>query len=161
MVKYLPLPEDADYLVGSDGSVWSRKRGRWRRLNPAELRGYPRVTICTGGKHLNSYVHQLVALVFLGPVPQGQEVRHRDGNRGNCRRSTLQYGTRKQNHADKKRHGTNPEGVRNNNAKLTAEAARDVRGRKGTEPLIVTARRHGISKANVSLIQNHKIWTHI
>ena len=46
------------------------------------------------------YVHQVVALAFIGPCPNGQVVRHLDDNQLDNRLANLAYGTPKQNMAD-------------------------------------------------------------
>ncbi|MGO9080384.1 MAG: NUMOD4 motif-containing HNH endonuclease [Streptosporangiaceae bacterium] len=61
--------------------------------------GYPCVTI--GGKR--AAVHRLVAAAFLGPCPPGQEVRHKDDDRGNPAAVNLVYGTHRDNERDKRR----------------------------------------------------------
>ncbi|MDX3713446.1 HNH endonuclease signature motif containing protein [Streptomyces europaeiscabiei] len=53
-------------------------------------------------------MHQIVAAAFLGPRPDGHDVRHLDGNPLNSALSNLSYGTRSENELDKARHGTNP-----------------------------------------------------
>lgn len=71
--------------------------------------GYPSVVLGRGNTRL---VHRLVAEAFIGPPLNGQEVRHKDGSRVNCVHGNLEYGTRAQNIADAKRHGTYQEGRR-------------------------------------------------
>ena len=53
-------------------------------------------------------VHSLVAEAFIGPCPEGMEVRHRNGDQTNSRLSNLTYGTHADNMQDAIRHGTNP-----------------------------------------------------
>lgn len=54
-------------------------------------------------------VAHLVALVFLGPRPEGMEVCHTNGIRQDDRLSNLYYGTPTENKYDSVRHGTHPE----------------------------------------------------
>lgn len=59
--------------------------------------------------HLNGIarsVHSVVAAAFIGPRPNGYEVRHINGQPGDCRAANLEYGTRSENAEDSKRHGT-------------------------------------------------------
>lgn len=51
-------------------------------------------------------VHVAVALAFLGPRPEGLDIRHLDGDPTNAHASNLAYGTKLENEADKWRHGT-------------------------------------------------------
>jgi molybdenum cofactor biosynthesis enzyme MoaA len=52
------------------------------------------------------YVHHLVAELFIGPRPEGHQVRHFDGNSANNAATNLRYGTQSENELDKVRHGT-------------------------------------------------------
>lgn len=58
-----------------------------------------------GASH-KGYIHRMVAGAFLGECPEGQEVRHLDGNAANNHVSNLRYGTRSENMHDKVAHGT-------------------------------------------------------
>lgn len=49
------------------------------------------------------YVHQLIAVQYLGPRPAGLKLRHLDDDRTNARLSNLAYGTDQQNRDDRKR----------------------------------------------------------
>lgn len=67
-----------------------------RILSQALRDGYPRVNL-----HGKAYtVHRLVAAAFLGPCPEGMEVRHLDGNKVNNRAENLAYGTHRENVLD-------------------------------------------------------------
>jgi hypothetical protein len=68
------------------------------------------------------YIHQAVALHFLGPRPSGNVVRHLDGNRYNNHVSNLCYGTPEQNYLDTITHKTH-KGENNGRAKLNATSA--------------------------------------
>lgn len=81
---------------------FSYKKGRELRPGLAST-GYPCVVL---GRGNTQNVHVLVALAFIGPCPVGCEVRHIDGSRDNPRADNLQYGTRKENIEDARRHGS-------------------------------------------------------
>lgn len=59
-----------------------------------------------GGKRTQRLVHRLVLAAFVGPCPEGMEVRHVDGNPRNNHVGNLAYGTHSENERDKVRHGT-------------------------------------------------------
>lgn len=107
------------YLVSADGIITSLK---WRE--PRVLRqtvgkkGYCKVSV--DGK--NQYVHRLIWEAWVGPVPEGKQVRHYDGNPQHNWLDNLRLGDQKQNEADKTRHGTRPLGEGHANSLLTAEA---------------------------------------
>src|SRR5205809_898070 len=112
MEKWLPVPGFDQYEISDLGRVRSLYRAP-RILNPAMTNGYHRLNL---GRARLVYVHQLVAQVFIGPCPDGQEVRHLDGCRTNNQASNLAYGTRADNIHDAKRHGT----LQNGNQPKTA-----------------------------------------
>ncbi|WP_418344921.1 NUMOD4 motif-containing HNH endonuclease [Rhodococcus pyridinivorans] len=53
-------------------------------------------------------VHALVAEAFLGPRPDGHEIRHLDGNPSNNQVTNLAYGTRTDQRFDDVRNGVHP-----------------------------------------------------
>jgi len=64
--------------------------------------GYP--AVCLGGVHTVP-VHRLVLLAFVGPLPDGLETRHLDGNPENNHLSNLCYGSASDNTNDMYSHG--------------------------------------------------------
>lgn len=115
--EWRPVPGyEQTYLVSSLGRIQSLPRGttagRIMRQQVGQ-QGYPMVTLCQDAQVVHRKVHRLVALAFLGPVPDGQEVRHKDGDCGNPQARNLCYGTRADNTLDMVAHG------RHNNARKT------------------------------------------
>jgi hypothetical protein len=51
--------------------------------------------------------HRMVMAAFVGPVPDGQEICHRNGDRDDNRLANLRYDTHSENELDKVVHGTN------------------------------------------------------
>jgi hypothetical protein len=113
-------------VVGFEGTYDVSNIGRVRRvagshqcpagriLGQAEgNRGHLSVSLSLEGHRHTRWVHRLVLAAFVGPCPQGMEVRHLDGDPKNNAVQNLAYGTRSENELDKVRHGTH------NNAKKT------------------------------------------
>lgn len=111
------VPEsDNFYLANRRGLVFSV---RSRKVLKTSKGKYPRVTIRQKGKLKNCYVHDLIALTFIGPKPKGFEVCHTNGNGRDCRSKNLRYGTRRENALDRRKHGTQcPKGIANKLCKL-------------------------------------------
>lgn len=109
MTNWRPVPGfEGLYQVSDSGEVLSTPRLRTRGGILKQYRnskGYPAVTLHKNGKQRRYGVHQLVALAFFGPRPDGQEVRHLDGNPQNRNVTNLAYGTRTQNGLDRVAHG--------------------------------------------------------
>lgn len=107
-------------------------------------------------------VSRLVLMAFVGPCPAGKEACHKNGNPSDNRLSNLYWGTRTDNMADAKRHGTDNEGERNGMSKLTEDDVRRIRsevaaGRTQTE----VAREYGVHQSLISNIVRHRRWSHV
>lgn len=120
------------YIVTRDGRVFSVGHN-WRGYGEREMRltpnadGYPSVRLTIGGKRTRLAVHRLVAREYLPPRPSpAHEVRHLDGDRTNNRVTNLAWGTRKENAADRERHGRTYRGERHHStiARKARETAR-------------------------------------
>lgn len=97
-----------DYMVSDLGRVKSAQRiivrnNGWpqtvkERILKASCDewGYPQVSI----DRKTIKVHRAVALAFMGARPDGEEIRHLDGNPANCNLSNLSYGTHSENVLD-------------------------------------------------------------
>lgn len=138
------------------------KRLRERILKQQDREGYPSVALHLDGETLRLDVHRLVARAFHGPCPEGQETRHRDGNRSNPHRDNLVYGTRAENVADAIEHGTFTRGENNGAAKLTnarvATIKRQILDGARTTAL---AREHGVSPQAICDIKHERNWAHV
>lgn len=107
------------YEVSSMGNVRSCEREhtyldkrlglvtRRRKSQPIAQGGniYLSVSLSIDGVHSRHLTHKLVAEAFVGPRPDGLEVRHLNGKAHDNRASNLCYGTKKENAADRDVHG--------------------------------------------------------
>ena len=96
------------YEVSSEGRLCKvfKTRIDARLLNPTRNKRYLRAGLWKDGVQRNIYVHVLVAAAFIGPRPEGLEVRHLNGVHTDNRVSNLQYGTKGENRQDSIKHGT-------------------------------------------------------
>ena len=111
--RWLPVPGYPDYEVSDLGRVWSYSRdarGRLMKQSPNSRYGYPMVDLWVSGSRKRRAVHVFLAAAFIGPCPEGQEVRHLDGNPAHCVLSNLTYGTHAENMLDTQEHGTHNNG---------------------------------------------------
>lgn len=107
--QWRPVSGFPAYEVSDLGRVLSHRRGKPRLLRmTAAAKGYRLVKLSEAGARRTVAVHLLVAEAFHGPRPEGQEVRHLDGDPANNRLDNLRYGTRSENTYDAVRHGTHP-----------------------------------------------------
>lgn len=99
------------YEVSDQGRVRSLRNTRGRPapprlLKPSPICGYPTVSLSVSRVIKKRAVHALVAEAFIGPRREGQQTRHRDGDRSNPRLTNLCYGSQSDNMQDAVRHGT-------------------------------------------------------
>jgi len=86
--------------------VGRTRRSKGRVLTPGVMSsGYLLVVLCVTSTQTSHLVHRLVASAFLGPCPEGHEVRHGPTGKHDNRAKNLQYGTRSDNYKDKIRDG--------------------------------------------------------
>ena len=98
-----------DYYAGSDGNIYTTKisprynpNGDLRVLRPRiHPSGYLYYGLFVGKgpnkQRLWRRGHRLVAETFLGKIPKGKEVNHKDGDKHNNHPSNLEYMTRSEN----------------------------------------------------------------
>lgn len=110
------------YRVNNRGDVWSLPRATTRggilKHVITKANGYHWVSPSMNGAQRPREVHKIVMEAFVGPCPEGLEVRHLDGDPGNncwapgseeetvAAGGNLIYGTHSENMQDKHRHGT-------------------------------------------------------
>ncbi len=111
------------------------------------------------------FAHRVVWELAHGPLKPRECVCHHCDNPSCVRLSHLFIGPPKINTQDmwQKGRGRIPHysGEKNNQAKLTEEAVRDIRARRGTTLQAVLAREYGVYQSTISFIQLRKSWKHI
>lgn len=115
MTLWRPVPEWVGYYeVSDDGRVRSVSRPSSRgRITGRILRtsvtpkGYHMVTFTRPGVRRTYSVHRLVGQAFLGPIPDGMQTCHNDGDKDNNTAGNLRYDTQAANELDKRLHGGN------------------------------------------------------
>jgi hypothetical protein len=149
--------------------------GRLRRTSPGKgatvgrirkvrlLNGYPAYWIKIGGVVTVRYAHRLVADAFLGPIPAGMQVNHKDGNRACCDVANLEIVTNGENRAHAYRvlgvpPNRGPVGCDHPNAKLTWEQVCDVRkAHSDGVGSVELSHRYGISRQGIYRIVTGKV----
>lgn len=92
---------DQTYYVSADGDVYSTyKKGLLK--HSIDIDGYHRVDI--HGRHVK--VHKLVFFVWVGPIPHGKQLNHRDDNKDHNHYLNLYPGTQQENIKDCIKNGT-------------------------------------------------------
>ena len=176
MVDYKVVTGFLGYRVGSDGSIWTRlvrdrvnvKLGEGLRLGDKWVRKYPKpnnrgyivVTLFKDKTRYYKQLHRLILKEFKGDCPLGMQCRHLDGNRINNHVDNLCWGSSKENHKDRVRHGTNPVGARNGRAKLNPDVVAEIRRiyEQGSMSQSRLGAKFGINQTQVSRIILGRAW---
>lgn len=95
---------DRDIMHSRKGSKPFAVRYKGRVLKQIDQQTPPYYVVQLGQKEHPKHVHVLVALAFLGPRPEGADIRHLDGNSRNNQITNLCYGTRSENNIDRVKH---------------------------------------------------------
>jgi hypothetical protein len=95
-MEWRSLEEFPSYQFSDTGLV---KKGD-KYVNVHFWGRYPAVSLSNGFMRKRFRIHRVVALLFIGPCPDGQMVRHLDDDPENNNVSNLAYGTREDNIAD-------------------------------------------------------------
>lgn len=111
--------------------------------------------------------HRLAYGEFVGPIPDGLFILHRCDNRACVNPDHLRAGTHADNMADMKerqRYKLPPKtararGERNQNAKLSVEAVRDILSSELTKAAL--AEKYGVDKRTVQSVRARKSWRHV
>ena len=153
-----PIKGFPGYRVSDSGIVWSRHR---RLKLSSDKDGYLYVGLHKDKKTYIKKVHRLVLEAFVGPCPTGMEARHfPDGDRTNNQLSNLSWCTHKRNCKDRSIHGTEINGERNGNAKLTIKKANRIRRlyKTGDYTQLGLAKAFSLNKNTIFLIVNNRRW---
>jgi hypothetical protein len=125
-------------------------------------KGYLMVSLGRGNRY---FVHQLVALTFIGPCPSGSVVRHGPRGKTYNRPSNLSYGTRAENNADAAwdKQNESPHGLQHHNAKLTPELVKKLRSEytPGLVSYQNLADKYGMSLRAVYAAITRETWAHV
>jgi hypothetical protein len=113
------------------------------------------------GGRATKRVHSLVAAAFFGPAPPDQVVRHKDGDKANCRKSNLAYGTADENAADAVKHGTQVHGESHPGAKLSESDVRLIRSKYRTMPHWRIGEMFDVSRSAVGRVLRKEGWRHV
>jgi len=117
-------------------------------------RGYLYVSLFLMGVSRNFYIHRLVTASFLGPIPEGMTVNHKDGNKHNNNFDNLEYVSNQRNLYHARDMGLLKY------AKLSMEKAEEIRTLYSTceYSSASLAEIYGVSPTTIDYVLSGKIW---
>lgn len=128
-----------------------------RHVTPIK-RKYLVVNLTAKDRRKQLLLHSLVLMSFKGPRPERMDCCHNNGNCHDPRLDNLRWGTRKENHSDKRQHGTLPLGEDVHNAKLTEVSVREMRKCKTTKEAAEVGKT---TISNAHRVLTRKSWRHV
>lgn len=162
------------YIGLYQASNWGRcrsldridNRGQYRKgqiLKPSvSHNGYHQICLYKNGNVEYYRLHHLILDTFIGECPEGMEGCHNDGNRLNNRSENLRWASRKENHADKKIHGTHQAGEKNPSVKLkNAQVLEILKYLESGVPKVKIAKMYEVSNTLIGYIHKGRNWKHI
>lgn len=154
------------YRVGNDGTAWSRRQKTGNRWIDSESwwplegsvhhDGYRYITLYRDGTARSRKIAALVCEAFHGPRPEKMEACHDNGIRTDDHADNLYWGTRRENAADRQRHGRTANGERNGFSKLTDSQVAEIIALRGKMSQEKIGRRFGISQTHIGRIFSGK-----
>lgn len=155
-----PVPGWAElYEVSSLGRVRSLRRQRVLRGSKAGR--YELISLQSEGCKKTYLTHRLVARAFIGPVPQGLQVNHKNGNKRDNRAMNLEYVTPGANvrHAFSVLGRKGNRGEHSGTAKLTKANVTKIRELLGTKSHDQIAREFGVTRRTIGRLLHGEAWS--
>lgn len=171
MIEWRPMAGfETLYAVSDRGDVVSvatkAGRPRWRPLASFDKRGYSAFKLHVKNISHHRYGHRLVWEAFVGLIPEGLEVNHKNGVRGDNRLENLELVTRSENmlHGLRTmgRHFNPAKGSRHGCAKLSESDIPVIRTMlSGGRTQSQIAETFGVSKVAIGRIARGQNWRHV
>jgi len=152
VAKTGPKPRPFWSLVAKGDGCWEWQGSRFSN-------GYGRAIVARQSVGAHRRAYQLT----FGPIPSGLVVRHRCDNRVCVRPDHLTLGTVADNSRDMVERGRSLAGERNHNARLTSEAAADIRERyaAGGVTQAELAEEYGVVEGAVWNVLHGRSWAEV
>ncbi len=101
------IPGLPGFSASADGQIYRVSSGEAQIVPPQTHRGYLRLDLRVAGCRVTPRVHRLVWEAWRGPIPDGKQIDHIDGDRANNALANLRLATNGENSRNRTRLGSN------------------------------------------------------
>ena len=163
-LQRVPVPGWPEFELDEAGSIFRVAKAfgatAGKKLNPSLTKnGYAKVSLCRNGKRTEFLVHRLVAMAFIGPIPDGLDVCHYDGDKQNNAKGNLRIDTRRGNVADNVRLGKFGQGERAAANKYPESLVVEIKARLASgERVVPMSKELGIPASTLYAIRSKQTW---
>jgi len=156
------IPGFPGYFVTENGEVSHSATDKWHKARSVkqktDTRGYKTVSLRRNGKSYTRLVHRLILEAFIGEPMPGEIGRHLDGHKDHNYLTNLKWGTHQDNMNDVRVSGM-MKGENNPSHKLTRKKVDQIlKARRDGLSQRKTAKKFGVSRTLVVLIERGKVW---
>ncbi len=128
--------------------------------------GYPVITLCRNRNWEVRTIHKLLVIAFIGEIPEGMVINHKDGRKNNNRLSNLEICTQQWNALHSRRVSKTNIGSDVVNSKLTEAIVIECRKLLIGAPhgtLTKLARKYGVCRSAMghACLPNGRTWRHV
>lgn len=149
-IQWIAVPGHDGYFASADGKILSTKKKTPSVMKPIKSKdGHLYVFMYDGGKPKKVWLHRAILSAFSGAEQKHLECRHLDDDPANNHINNLEWGTRLQNAADKRRNGGIPSGERSGTHKLTASEVLEIRKEYGKSSSRQLGKKYGVSHTEI------------
>lgn len=160
--KWFTIPLFNNYQVNEYGQIKNIKTQRI--LKPFKDRdGYSYHTLMLNKKRYWKCISRIVATVFHGEAPSDlHEAAHNDGDPSHNYYKNIRWATKKENHADKKIHGTSINGSNNPKSKLSeGDVINIIKINPSGKQTKQIATQYGVNYCTIRDIITRKTWKEV
>lgn len=164
MLQISEIPDQPGYFVDSDGNVFSQwvnrgqhgtVRGSYLQKLKASKSKNGHLSVRFGRNGCSEWAHRLIYRTFIGEIPVGMYICHKDGNPSNNSLDNLYAGTQSDNMKDTVKHGTCAL------SKLTEEQVKEILSLQGRMMVKDIAFKFKVNRHTISDIYRGKTWTYL
>jgi len=163
---FYPIPEWECYGISKDAQIVRLRKNKGAVVGLIlkqfihKTRGYLTVRLCDKDRQKTFDVHRIMAITFLGDIPEKYEVCHNDGNKTNCKLENLRVDTKSSNQMDRALHGSSNRGENYGRNKYSEDLIRNIKLeiKKGID-IAQISNMFDMSSAYIRAIKNGHKWS--